>query len=507
MIVIPPQDPNERRADPAEDALGQLYEQFTNVQNLAEFHAALRKRDALYALQHQEMGENPQDFENLHPRDFYRQFDGRADEDDKAVVLEAPYRIREQLRDALSAERNTAKSRVLETYKKLFIDHQLGKLDTDRMYYLGKIADAANDQDRERYITALIGRLKLSGDAGLLYKDDTDRLIENIPSDLDIFSFNREYAADPARAQRLLLNGAYPNMRPELRESLLKEAEKSISNLELAPDQAESGDSRPNGARAADYNLILPVWRIPPEGLPDPKGLEQTLPYTPIEGLDPAGLLMLVNATDSGSNNSEAPKSNVTIENDGDAGDVEPDYRPGDLAAASQTNASPQKGPTNSTEAPPPRAVRAHHVLLRPNDRVVTIEYDNGPDEIRWGGSRTWRNHNPGNLVPGDLATFEGAIGRDDGFAIFPDDETGLEAMYGLVYEMRDEGRTVDRAIERWAPPGQNNTPRYKAHVHSRTGLTGKERLIDLSDAQIDSFVNAIRREEGWTPGHVAYDE
>jgi hypothetical protein len=184
MIVIPPRDPNEQYpADPAAEALGKLYEQFTNVQNLGEFHAALRKRDALYQLQHQEMGESPQDYENLHPRDFYRQFDRRADEDDRTVISEAPYRIRQQLRDALWAERDTALSRAKETYKKLFIDRQLAQLDEDRLHYFGKIADAANDQDRERYLTALIGRLKISGDVGLLYKEDAERLIKNIPSD------------------------------------------------------------------------------------------------------------------------------------------------------------------------------------------------------------------------------------------------------------------------------------------------------------------------------------
>jgi hypothetical protein len=61
---------------------------------------------------HQEMGENPQDFENLHPRDFYRQADRRADEDDKTIVSEAPYRIRQQLRDALAAERYSALDRA-----------------------------------------------------------------------------------------------------------------------------------------------------------------------------------------------------------------------------------------------------------------------------------------------------------------------------------------------------------------------------------------------------------
>lgn len=242
MIVIPPQDPNERPSDPIAEALAPLYDQFTNVQNLAEFHAALRKRDALYEIQHQDMGESPQDFENLHPRDFYRQFDRRADEDDKAVVSEAPYRIREQLKDALWAERDTAKSRALETYKKLFIDHHLAQLDRDRLYYLGKVADAASDQDRERYLTALIGRLKLSGEVGLLHKQDADRLIENIPSDLDIFTYNREYAADPARAQRLLLYGTYPNIRPELREGLVKAATEAVgpSMANLADEQVDS---------------------------------------------------------------------------------------------------------------------------------------------------------------------------------------------------------------------------------------------------------------------------
>jgi hypothetical protein len=177
---------------------------------------------------------------------------------------------------------------------------------------------------------------------------------------------------------------------------------------------------------------------------------------------------------------------------------------PGNAASAAP---QPYTNSTNATEASPPRAIRAHHVMLRPNDRVVTIEYDNGPAEIRWGGSRTWRNHNPGNLVPGDLATFEDAIGRDDQFAIFPDDETGTNAMYGLIYELRDAGRTVDQAIAIWAPPSENDTPRYIADVHSWTGFTGSERLIDLTDAQIDSFAAAIRRREGWTPGHVAYDE
>jgi hypothetical protein len=242
MIVIPPQDPNETQPDPAEAALGQLYNQFTTVQNLAEFHAGLRKRDALYEIQHQEMGEKPQDYENLHPKDFFNQFHRRADEDDKTIVSEAPYRIRQQLRDVLVAERDTARKRALETYKQQFIGHQLVQLDQDRLYYFATLADAANDQDRERYLTALIGRLKLSGDVGLLDKQDAEHLIENIPSDLDIFSFNREFTNDPAQAQRLLLNGAYPNIRPELREELVKQANSAAAQLSPQAVEPTEGD-------------------------------------------------------------------------------------------------------------------------------------------------------------------------------------------------------------------------------------------------------------------------
>lgn len=79
--------------------------------------------------------------------------------------------------------------------------------------------------------------------------------------------------------------------------------------------------------------------------------------------------------------------------------------------------------------------------------------------------------------------------------------------MYGLVSELRDAGKTVDGAIEVWAPPTANNTAKYKADVHSWTGFNGKEKLSQLSDQQIDSFVDAIRRQEGWQAGRVIYDE
>lgn len=104
------------------------------------------------------------------------------------------------------------------------------------------MADAVNDNDRERYLAALMGRLKLSGDVGLLHKQDADRLIENIPTDLDIFSFNREFEADPARAQRLLLYGAYTNIRPRLREDLVKAANDAAAEGQQQEIPSQEGE-------------------------------------------------------------------------------------------------------------------------------------------------------------------------------------------------------------------------------------------------------------------------
>ncbi|MCL2439388.1 MAG: hypothetical protein FWD15_02635 [Alphaproteobacteria bacterium] len=55
-------------------------------------------------------------------------------------------------------------------------------------------------------------------------------------------------------------------------------------------------------------------------------------------------------------------------------------------------------------------------------------------------GTRAWRNNNPGNLRDYSFARNQGAIGRAGGetdeapaFAIFPDMETGWDAMVNLL--------------------------------------------------------------------------
>jgi hypothetical protein len=45
---------------------------------------------------------------------------------------------------------------------------------------------------------------------------------------------------------------------------------------------------------------------------------------------------------------------------------------------------------------------------------------DSGKLWLFEGGTRTWRNQNPGNLVVGKYSRKNGMIGKAGGFAVFP---------------------------------------------------------------------------------------
>jgi hypothetical protein len=87
--------------------------------------------------------------------------------------------------------------------------------------------------------------------------------------------------------------------------------------------------------------------------------------------------------------------------------------------------------------------------------------------------NRPQRNHNPGDIEYGDFAKTHGATGSDGRFAIFPDDETGKNALYALLKTPGYAKLTVDQAIAKFAPPNENNTKGYQASVHKMTGLSG----------------------------------
>jgi hypothetical protein len=128
----------------------------------------------------------------------------------------------------------------------------------------------------------------------------------------------------------------------------------------------------------------------------------------------------------------------------------------------------------------------------------VVLNYTDGTREIRQGGSRSWRNDNPGNIRPGNL---QGEIGSAGGFAVFNRESAGQSAIVELLSRPAYQALTVFGAINRWAPPVENDTAAYQARVQNLTGLDGQTQMSTLTGGQLQSVANAIRNVEGWTPG------
>jgi hypothetical protein len=124
-------------------------------------------------------------------------------------------------------------------------------------------------------------------------------------------------------------------------------------------------------------------------------------------------------------------------------------------------------------------------------------------DGVKAGGSRSWRNNNPGNIVAGKFATSHGGIGSDGHFAIFPDEATGNTALSGLLKGDGYKDLSVADAMAKYAPPSENDTKAYVAAVSKATGLDATRQVGSLSDEELGSFAGAIQEHEGWKAGET----
>lgn len=113
------------------------------------------------------------------------------------------------------------------------------------------------------------------------------------------------------------------------------------------------------------------------------------------------------------------------------------------------------------------------------------------------GGSRAWRNNNPGNLEYGKFARANGAIETDGRFAIFPDTATGFNAMAGLLSTNAYQKLTIAGAINRYAPPNENNVENYLKSIERQTGFLRSTLMHNLSKDNLLKLAKAMTKHEG----------
>lgn len=93
-------------------------------------------------------------------------------------------------------------------------------------------------------------------------------------------------------------------------------------------------------------------------------------------------------------------------------------------------------------------------------------------------GTRPARNNNPGDLEYGPFAHAHGATGSDGRFAIFPNAATGFAAMRALLLE-HYSGLTIAQALNKYAPPVENETNVYLQRVCEWAALTPEMKIED----------------------------
>lgn len=103
---------------------------------------------------------------------------------------------------------------------------------------------------------------------------------------------------------------------------------------------------------------------------------------------------------------------------------------------------------------------------------------------------RAVRNNNPGNINAGQ--PWQGLMPRgrmtpeqaaEPRFAVFESPEWGFRALclvllsYDRQFTAAGKPFTITTIISRWAPPAENNTPAYVAHVCALTAFSPNQNL------------------------------
>jgi len=131
-----------------------------------------------------------------------------------------------------------------------------------------------------------------------------------------------------------------------------------------------------------------------------------------------------------------------------------------------------------------------------PNNSVIYTDAEGKKWKFE-GGSRPWRNQNPGNLVPGNVSKRNGAIGSAGGFAIFPDYETGHRALLDSLKNIHGN-KDIPSLMKVYAPPKNNPTRKYIAFIRQKTGVRDNKKISDFSAAEFETLWQAIEKMEGW---------
>lgn len=133
--------------------------------------------------------------------------------------------------------------------------------------------------------------------------------------------------------------------------------------------------------------------------------------------------------------------------------------------------------------------------------KSYTVHYfdEAGNMMIRSGGTKAWRNNNPGNMkYKGGFAVRHGAIGSAGGMAVFPTEIMGRKALTDLLKSSNYNSFKITDLSEKY---DKDNAQEYRRMLLSISKLDPNKRIKDLAANEFDRLREAIERIEGWEVG------
>ena len=112
------------------------------------------------------------------------------------------------------------------------------------------------------------------------------------------------------------------------------------------------------------------------------------------------------------------------------------------------------------------------------------------------------RNNNPGNIRLNPKITWIGQaeVQTDPSFVVFTSPVYGLRAIGKIMKKYEKDGiSTIDGAINRWAPPSENNSTAYIQAVCTDCALAPQE-PVSLSKILLPLIKAIVTHENGQQP-------
>ena len=107
--------------------------------------------------------------------------------------------------------------------------------------------------------------------------------------------------------------------------------------------------------------------------------------------------------------------------------------------------------------------------------------------------TRGYKNRNPGNIILTSEKWKGEIIGNDKRFKTFINIEYGYRAIFIVLQSYFEKGfNTIEKIINRYAPPVENVTEAYINTVCKKTGLKPKDKIDWYNIKDIKNIVAAI---------------